>query len=96
MGMKATCQISGGRLYVHWSIHLTESFPIRAGYDGKGYVVCDDQNGAEYLRNIIAPDAELHLFGTGDFTALAIKDIPAAGIFAWHPSSTETAPRAQS
>ncbi len=94
--MKATCQISGGRLYVHWSIHLTESHPIRAGFDGEPYAVCADQDGAEYLRNIIAPGAELHLFGTGDFTALAIKDIPAAGIFAWHPPSTETTTRAQS
>jgi hypothetical protein len=96
MAMTTTCQISGGRLYVHWSIHLTTSYPIRAGFDGEGYVVCESQDDAEYLRNIIAPGAELHLFGTGDFTAMAIRDIPGAGIFAWHPPSTETATRAQS
>ena len=96
--MKTTCQISGGRLFLHWP-HLTTSYPIQAGYDGEGYAVCESQEEAEYLRDHVAPNAELHLFGTGDFTALAIKDIPGAKLrrlFAWHPPSTETATRAQS
>lgn len=68
-------QVYQGRFYVHWSLHLTTSFPIKPGIDGD-YVVCADQDEAEHLRDRIAPGADLHPFGgTWDPTALALADV---------------------
>ncbi len=70
-------QVYQGRFYVHWSLHLTTSFPIKPGIDGD-YVVCADQDEAEHLQDRIAPGADLHPFGgTWDPTALALADVAA-------------------
>ena len=70
-------QVNQGRLYVHWSLHLTTSFPIKPGIDGD-YVVCADQEEAEYLRAHIAPGADRHPYGgTWDPTAVALADVAA-------------------
>lgn len=69
-------QITPTRLFVHWGIHLTTGYPIQPGIDGL-YVVCTDTSEAEYLRDHIAPGAELHPFGgTQDARALALADVP--------------------
>ena len=70
-----TAQVYQDRLYVHWSLHLTTSFPLRLGVDGR-YVVCADPEEAEYLRDRLAPGADLHPFGeTWDRRALALADL---------------------
>lgn len=70
-----TAQVYQDRLYVHWSLHLTTSFPLRPGIDGR-YVVCADPEEAEYLRDHLAPEADLHPFGgTCDGRALALADV---------------------
>ncbi len=63
------------RLYVQWGPHLTTSYPVSAGVDGR-YVVCVDTEEAEALRDHLAPGAELHPFGeTWDRRALALADV---------------------
>ena len=70
-----TAQVYQDRLYVHWSLHLTTSFPLQPGIDGR-YVVCADPEEAEYLRYHLAPGADLHPFGeTWDRRALALADL---------------------
>mgnify|MGYP003604038629 CR=1 FL=1 len=63
------------RLYVQWGPHLTTSFPVLAGVDGR-YVVCTDTEEAEALRDHLAPGAALHPFNdTWDPRALALTEV---------------------
>ena len=69
-------QVYQGELFIHWSIHLTTAYPIKRGTTGD-YVVCEDQEEAEYLRDHIAPGADLHIFGgtVWEPNAIALVDV---------------------
>lgn len=76
--MQPQIKATADRLYLHWSdrCSVTTSYPIEVGADDRRYVVFPDQDEAEYMRDILAPDADLTPFGvTWDPRALALVSV---------------------
>ena len=77
--MKTATQISGNRLYLHWSDSgagsLTRGFPIESGADGLDYCVFEDHDEAADIRDQLAPGADLECFGSWEPRAIALADL---------------------